>query len=97
MRMAECLRTRRGKAEMQHLPMRDKVFHRILVGLQSRRSWALAIAVAYFAAVSWPLVRAYATFAGTTIFAGYLAWIVAALLLGLPLTVAWTKNRTTAA
>jgi hypothetical protein len=69
----------------------------ILVGLQARRAWALGIAVAYFAAASWPLVRAYAAFADTTIMAGCLAWIVAAVLLALPQTFAWTRNRTAAA
>jgi len=52
---------------------------------------------AYFAAASWPLVRAYAAFAGTTLMAGCLVWIVAAVVLALPLTFAWTRNRTAAA
>jgi hypothetical protein len=69
----------------------------ILVGFQSRRAWALGIAVAYFAAASWPLVCAYAAFAGTNVLAGCLAWIVAAVVLALPLTFAWTRNRAAAA
>jgi hypothetical protein len=69
----------------------------IIVGLQSQRAWALAIAMAYFGAASWPLARAYAAFAGTTVVAGCLAWIVAAVVLALPLTFAWTRNRTAAA
>ena len=44
----------------------------ILVAIQSRRAWALGIAVAYYAAASWPLIRAYAAFVGTTMIAG--AW-----------------------
>ena len=42
----------------------------ILVGLQSRRAWAAAVTVAYFAAASWPLVRAYAAFAATSTVSG---------------------------
>lgn len=69
----------------------------ILVGLQSRRAGAFAVALAYFAAASWPLARAYSAFAGTTMNAGALAWIVASVLLAVPLTAAWTQNRTSAA
>ncbi len=69
----------------------------IIVGLQSRRSWALAVATAYFGAASWPLARAYAAFAEASITSGALAWMIAVLLLSLPLTVAWTQNRTAAA
>lgn len=69
----------------------------VLVGLQSRRAGALAVALAYFAAASWPLIRAYTAFVGTTMIAGALAWIVAAVLLAVPLTVAWNKSRTAAA
>src|SRR3954470_24920057 len=69
----------------------------ILVGLQSRRPWAVAVTVAYFAAASWPLVRAYATFAGTSSISGVVAWISAAILLALPLAAAWSQNRTAAA
>src|SRR3954453_13265210 len=69
----------------------------ILVGFQSRRAWALAVTVAYFAAASWPLVRAYATFAGTSTISGVVAWTLAATLLALPLTAAWAQNRAAAA
>ena len=70
----------------------------ILVGLQSRRSWAAAVTFAYFAAASWPLIRAYADVRRRLrMISGALTWIVAAVLLSLPLTVAWTKNRTAAA
>src|SRR3982750_3474180 len=69
----------------------------ILVGLQSRRAWAATVTGAYFAAASWPLVRAYAAFAATSTVSGVFAWIFAAALLALPLTAAWTQNRTAAA
>ncbi len=69
----------------------------IIVGLQSRRAWALAVATAYFGAASWPLVRAYATFSEASVTSGALAWMIAVVLLSLPLTVAWTQNRTAAA
>jgi hypothetical protein len=69
----------------------------IFVGLQVRRAWALAVAVAYFAASSWPLVRAYSAFAGRTITSGAFTWILAAVLVAMPLTVAWTQNGTAAA
>ena len=69
----------------------------ILVGLQSRRAWAATVTGAYFAAASWPLIRAYATFAGTSTISGVVAWTLAAILLALPLTAAWTQNRTAAA
>ena len=69
----------------------------ILVGLQWRRAWAAAVALAYFGAASWPLVRAYAAFAATSMVSGAFAWIFAAVLLALPLTAAWTQNRTAAA
>src|SRR4051794_5177890 len=68
----------------------------ILVGLQLRRAWAAAVALAYFGAASCPLVRAYAAFAATNTVSGAFAWIFAAVLLALPLTVAWTQNRTAA-
>lgn len=69
----------------------------IIVGLQSRRAWALAVATAYFGAASWPLVLAYAAFAEASITSGALAWMTAVVLLSLPLTVAWSQNRTAAA
>ena len=69
----------------------------VFVGLQSRRAWALAVAVAYFAAASWPLVRAYAAFVGTSMTLGAFTWILVAILLAVPLTAAWTPNRTAAA
>lgn len=69
----------------------------ILVGLQTRRLWAMAVTLAYFGAASWPLVRAYAVFAATSIVSGAIAWTLAAVLLALPLMGAWTKNRAAAA
>ena len=69
----------------------------ILVAFQTRRVWALAVAAAYFAAASWPLVRAYAAFAGTSMNSGALTWMLAVALLAAPLTVAWSQNRAAAA
>lgn len=69
----------------------------ILVGLQSRRSWAGAVTLAYYASASWPLVGAYQAFGDTSTTSGLLTWILAEILLSLPLTFAWTRNRTAAA
>lgn len=69
----------------------------IIVGLQSRRAWALAVAMAYFGAASWPLVRAYAAFAEASITAGALTWMIAVVLLSVPLALAWSQDRTAAA
>lgn len=56
------------------------------------------LAATCVAAASWPLVRAYVAFGGTSRASGALTWIsVAAVLPSLPLTVAWTRNRTAAA
>lgn len=66
----------------------------ILVGLQSRRPWAGAVSFAYYAAASWPLIEAYAALDDTNTTSGVSTWILAAALLSLPLTAAWTQNRT---
>lgn len=66
----------------------------ILVGLQPTRGRALLTAVAYYTAVSWPVVTAYRNFASAGAWSlGLTVWLTASALLALPMAAAWTTNR----
>ena len=64
----------------------------ILVGLQLRRAWAAAVTLAYFGAASWPAVRAYAAFAGTSTTSGAFRMGSSQPFSALPLTAAWNAK-----
>jgi hypothetical protein len=65
----------------------------VLVGVQIRRSLAWLVALAYFGTASRELMGVYRTFTGHSIANGALAWLIATLILAMPLTLAWTANR----
>jgi hypothetical protein len=65
----------------------------VLVGLQSRRTFAFAVATAYFGAASRDLIPVYATFTAQPVLRGVLGWLIATLILAAPFTLAWTENR----
>lgn len=67
----------------------------VLVGIQAHRRGAAAIAIAYYAAASLPLIETFRSFAGEREISpsAVLTWLLASSLLALPLSVAWTANR----
>ena len=65
----------------------------VLIGLQSRRTFAWAVTTAYFATSSWELPQVHATFTGQPTICGVLAWLIGTLILATPLTLAWTPSR----